>query len=179
MAGRTKSGFQRAMWDMVRMRIQDFRNVQIALTGTVTVTQQTGQPAQQIQFTHNTTLGAIFTSEKANAILLRWHVFRPAHVATTTENNSYVAQTIRRVITDNPTLRWDNPVADWTDVQEAKLTEAILTRGNAVPESGNSFTKAAGWPTYTGRNGNGYAINNQLGALRITRNSFTLDTAGF
>jgi hypothetical protein len=117
--------------------------------------------------------------EKVNAILLRWHVFRPANVATTTADNSYVAQTIREVIANNPTLRWDNPVAQWTDEQERRLTEAILTKANAVAGSNNpTFQNAAQWPTYTGRNGRGYTINNQLGSLRTTRNSFTLNTTG-
>lgn len=156
MAGRTVPAVQQAMWGMVRMRLRDV--LAIAVSVQAGNTNVTGA------------LGAVFTSEKAAAILLRWHIFRPGHVTGTSVRNS-----IRAAILSNPTVQWNLPLAQWTNVHETAVTTQLLADATAI-----NATQAhlADWPTYPGRNGRGYVVGNELGSLRDTRNSFVFDAAG-
>lgn len=156
MAGRTNEPFRNCMWDMVRIRIRDIRQHQIAfLVGNV-------------QF--NTTIGAVFTSEKAAALLLRWHVYRPAHVT-----GNRVINAISTAANTTPTLNWGLPIADWTDDHEVALTAAVLAAANTVNAQ---HSDVANWPNYGGRSVRGYALNNELGSLRSGRDTFSFDATG-
>lgn len=62
MAGRTMSGYQRGMWDMTRIRLRDLVEM----------------PWDDSPL--GPRLEDIFTSEKAIAMLLRWHVRYPGHI---------------------------------------------------------------------------------------------------
>ncbi|CAE6821423.1 hypothetical protein R69746_06067 [Paraburkholderia aspalathi] len=156
MAGRTITHVQRAMWDMVRYRIRDVLDIPVQVgSGSATLV---------------STLGGVFTSEKAVAILLRWHIYRPAHVTGHRVSNS-----IQKAIAGNSTLAWTLPPAQWTDVHERALMSQLLADATVV-----NPTQAllAAWPVYTGRAGRHYAVGNELGSLRETRNSFSLDITG-
>lgn len=156
MAGRTIPAVQQAMWGMVRMRLRDVLGIPVNVqSGNIHVTG---------------TLGTVFTSEKAAAILLRWHIFRPGHVTGTSVRNS-----IRSAIQNNPTVAWTLPLAQWTNAHETAVTDQLLTDATAV---NSTQTHLAAWPTYPGRNGRGYVVGNELGTLRTARNSFVLDAAG-
>ncbi|MAT65278.1 MAG: hypothetical protein CMN57_06510 [Gammaproteobacteria bacterium] len=156
MAGRTNESFRHSMWDMVRIRIRDIREHQIGFTvGTN-------------QF--NATIGEVFTSEKATALLLRWHVYRPAHVT-----GSQVLNAITSAVNANPTLNWGPPISGWTDDHEAALTAAILAAANTVNPQ---HSDVANWPNYGGRASRGYALNNELGSLRPGRNTLSFNTTG-
>ena len=156
MAGRTMASVQRAMWDMVRLRLRDIRAINVDITS--------GQ-------THVTaTLGAICTSEKAMAILLRWHIFRPGHVTGRSVPNS-----IRSAIAANAQLNWPNAPAQWNDAHERAITAQLLTDAAAINSTQNDL---AAWPVYPGRANRNYTITNELGTLRDGRNSFQLDTTG-
>lgn len=155
MAARTITGVQQAMWNMVRMRIQDILDVRLNVTqGNITIA---------------STLGNVFTSEKAVALLLRWHIFRPGHVTT----GDRIRQVVRDAITNNPNIAWNLPVAQWTDAHETAITASLLTAANLINAT---HAQVANWPAGNGRNGRGYVVNNQLGAIRTTRNSFRLDS---
>ncbi|MEG0183262.1 MAG: peptidoglycan-binding domain-containing protein [Stenotrophomonas sp.] len=156
MAGRTIAGVQQAMWDMVRLRLRDVRAINVNIT------------AGNLQV--NATLGAICTSEKAMAILLRWHIFRPGHVTGQSVPNS-----IRAAITANPQLNWTGGPAQWTDAHEHAITARLLADAAAINATQNLLVA---WPTYAGRAGRNYTINNELGGLRDGRNSFHIDTTG-
>ncbi|WP_322032661.1 peptidoglycan-binding domain-containing protein [Paraburkholderia sp. J76] len=156
MAGRTVAQVQQAMWDMVRYRLRDVLDVPV----------RAGSGPSAIV----STLGHIFTSEKAVAILLRWHIYRPAHVT-----GQRVSSSIQSAINASPTLAWTLPPAQWTDAHESALTSRLLADATAV-----NPTQAllAAWPSYTGRADRHYALGDELGSLRETRNSFSLDSTG-
>lgn len=156
MAGRTCASMQQAMWGMVRLRIRDIRSVPISIqAGNVHV---------------NGTLGTVYTSEKSVAILLRWHIFRPGHVT-----GQRVRDSLTRAINGNAQLNWNALQTQWTDAHERAITAQLLTDALAV---NNTQDRLASWPTYAGRGGRNYTINNELGALREGRGSFNLDTNG-
>lgn len=156
MAGRTVAAFQQAMWDMIRYRLRDILNIPA----------QAGSGPSTIV----STLGGIFTSEKAVAILLRWHIYRPAHVTGQRVSNS-----IRSAITANPTLNWTLPLEQWTNAHETALTSQLLSDATTV---NNTQTNLAAWPNYPGRAARNYTLGTELGSLRETRNSFNLDSGG-
>lgn len=68
MACRVSDDTRRAMWDFARMRIRDI------LDKTFTV----GGGSRRV--------GDYITSEKGVALLLRWHIYRPAHLFRTSDN---------------------------------------------------------------------------------------------
>lgn len=66
----------------------------------------------------NVTIGDVFTSERAMAMIQRWHVRFPAYVIS---NNS-AGQRLRNVITramnyppENPPLVWNTAPPPWSD----------------------------------------------------------------
>lgn len=156
MIGRTCANFQQAMWDMVRFRIRDIRSAPITVNvGAVHI---------------NGTLGDIYTSEKSVAILLRWHIFRPGHVT-----GARVRDSLTRAINGHAQLNWSTAPAQWTNAHEQAITAQLLTDALSVNDTQD---RLANWPTYAGRNGRNYTLNNELGALRDGRGSFHFDTTG-
>ncbi|MBX3678928.1 MAG: peptidoglycan-binding protein [Rhodocyclaceae bacterium] len=154
MAGRTNRDYWSSIWGMVRIRLRDIRSRTTSITeGSVTI---------------SATIGEILTSEKSNALILRWHIFAPSHVSTSSRLDSAIAS----AISSNPHLPWSSPTSQWTDQIEAALTAAILSESLAV---NNTHAQVADWPNYPYRANRGYTINNQLGQLRTERNSFSLD----
>lgn len=156
MAGRTNQSFQQCMWNMIRIRIRDIRNHQITF------------PVGNNQLYAR--IGDVFTSEKATAILLRWHIFRPTHIT-----GSRLINAISTAIRNSQTLNWSLPITDWTDDHEDALTAAILAVANTVNPQ---HSDVANWPNYPGRAGRAYALNNELGSLQSGRNTIAFDATG-
>lgn len=154
MAGRTIDTVRRSMWNMVRMRLRDVLEVDLNIV------------AERVAF--DDTLGAICTSERAAAILLRWHIFRPAHVT-----GSRVRTSIVNAINANRNIEWNLPRTQWTNAHESALLTQILADANQV---NNTQTALSQWPNYPGRSGRNYMLGDELGALSADRDSFTLDT---
>jgi len=146
MAGRTIPEYQQAMWELAKQRIRDIRGRSVRFqVGTNTI---------------NSTLGEVFTSEKAVAILLRWHVFRPSHVV----NPAYdrVTAAIQGAINSNPSINWQLQVSNWVDAHESALTERLLTAASAVNNTvSTSILFGAGQPQ---------------GSVRTGRGTFLMDT---
>lgn len=156
LAGRTVETVRHAMWDMIRLRLRDVLNISVTVqAGAVTV---------------SGTLGTILTSEKAAAILLRWHIFRPAHVS-----GSSVRDSIATGIRATPVLDWTLPPTQWVDAHEAALLTRLLADANQV---NSTQTNLASWPNYAGRAQRNYILGNELGSLSDARGSFILDTTG-
>lgn len=156
MAGRTLSSVQRAMWDMVRLRLRDVRAINVNITtGSIHI---------------SASLGEVCTSEKVIAILLRWHIYRPAHVTGRAVPNS-----IRNAIAANAQLDWTVAPARWTDAHEQAITARLLADAAVINRTQNDLVA---WPAYDGRSGRNYVVNDELGGLRDTRNSFQIDTTG-
>jgi len=156
MAGRTIRGFQRAMWDMARIRIRDIlgRNVSTVVAN----------------INISDAIGNIFTSEKAVAILMRWHVYWPRDVA-----GNRVLTAISDAVSNNSNINWGVPINQWSDVHESALTNSILTYAN---QRNPQHTYVYNWPNYPNRGNRGYALSNQLGNLRGERGSFVFDVFG-
>jgi peptidoglycan hydrolase-like protein with peptidoglycan-binding domain len=70
MASRTIEGFRRCMWDMARIRLRD-----ILSTPWSKETDPNGGAGDR-----RTKIGDVYTSEKAVALLLRYHIWRPASI---------------------------------------------------------------------------------------------------
>ncbi|RKH46296.1 peptidoglycan-binding domain-containing protein [Corallococcus sicarius] len=168
MAGRTIAGFQRAMWGMARIRLRDIRATPWG-TGVADV----GNGNQ----TRPATIGDVVTSERGMGILLRWHIFRPGHVAA----QNAAGQRLRNAFTvardANPTLNWNQSPALWGNAHEAALVTAILDEAANVNDTVNAV---ANWPAWLGggaqANPRGYALTLPAGTnLRILRGSFQFD----
>lgn len=146
MAGRTTPEYRQAMWGMAKQRIRDIRSKSVSFqVGTSTI---------------NSTLGEIFTSEKAVAMLLRWHVYRPSHVVHPAYER--ITAAIQDAINDNPLVNWQLRVADWGDAQESALTERLLTAASAVNNTvSTSILFGTGQPQ---------------GSVRTGRGTFLMDT---
>lgn len=156
MAGRAVDVTHHAMWDMVRYRVRDVLNIAIRV--------------QSGGLTLNARLGDVFTSEKAVAILLRWHIFRPAHVSGSTVRDS-----IASAIQGSSGVNWNVLPSQWQNSHEIALTDQLLIDATAVNPTQGAL---ASWPNYQGRAARNYVLNNQLGSLQTDRNSFILDDSG-
>ncbi|WP_123597525.1 peptidoglycan-binding domain-containing protein [Pseudomonas frederiksbergensis] len=144
MAGRTIEGYRTAMWEMAKLRVIKIKEKEVKF-------RVAGHEV-------SSTLGAVFTSEKAMAILLRWHVYRPAHVVS---GASRVVPVIQAVIDSSSQINWSLPVASWGDAHEIALTTGIL---NKLAALNDTITNAIV-----------YGSNLPQGAARSGRNTFIMD----
>lgn len=167
MAGRTIEGFQQAMWDMVRIRIRDIRNNPWGPGVANVGTGSSARPA---------TIGDVITSERAMAIVLRWHVFRPAHVTALTQAGQRLRNAYDIARQSHPTLNWTQSPAQWGDAHEQALADAILGQAALVNTTVNN---TANWPDWFGpgaQNPRGYTLALPAGTqLSVARNSFQFD----
>jgi hypothetical protein len=163
MAGRTVAGYQRGMWDMARIRLRDLADLPWG----------EGRPAAD-------TLGSIFTSEKAMAMILRWHVRYPCHIAS----RSGAAPRLRAVLAaaenQRPELDWTAPPAAWTGAHEAALLAALRTAVGAVGgDLAQTIAQVDHWPHWAnGRNPRRFRLPAALGPLSEARDSFRFDRTG-
>ena len=165
MAARVIPGFQRCNYDMGRDRIFRIRRLAIGPDSAPGV-----PPA--------TTLGDIFTSERAVAVLLRWHVNLPAKVLPLAKAAIAEAQAAHR------SLRWGLPVAQWTDDEERALAEALLDVGSssqAPPTYRQTTSRTYYFPTWAppAPNPSGFRLDPAIGRLSVIRDSFLFDSNAF
>jgi len=157
MAGRTLRGYRRAMGEMTRIRLRDVRAA---------------------RFADGPTIGEVFTSEKAAALILRWHVRFPAHVVRSGRAGSGLRAALGLAREARPDLDWDAPPADWTDAHESALIDGLLARA-AVTHEGFSRTMqtVARWPDWNeDSNPRNYLLDPDLGPLSAHRRSFDFDS---
>jgi hypothetical protein len=167
MAGRTIMPLHRAMWNAIRIRIDDLS----AFTVNV-------PPVNN----RRDIIGNVFTSERNIALLLRLHIYSPAGLVTMAN------RAIARAVQNNPGIDWNADINTWTDAHEEALFVALYPlawRKNdncrltaywphdapAIP--GSAQPHNVNLPRRTG-----YRLNNELGDLRTARNSFILDNTG-
>jgi len=161
LAGRTNPEFQRSMWDMTRMRIKDVLNKSLNFS--------VGPSSIHAK------ISEIFTSEKSISIILRWHIFRPSHIALASGNNNILVQVIQSAIASNNSIAWSLPLAQWGNQHETALIQKLLP---AAAQVNHTQLLLANWPNYGNRTNYGFALNNQLGILRSERNSFLFNGSG-
>ena len=181
MAGRTIDGFKRRMWDMARIRLRDIMETPFR--------QQVGFP--QIPDAHgqmhDVTIGNVYTSERAMAMLVRWHIRYPNHVATknSADDKSVVGYKTKKVShsIEGAFLRSKVTVSDpglWNDNDESMLIQGILDEAqDTSPEIYGNMKYINDWPNWVTNNPRGYLLpTNLVGNLRNTRGSFLFHGAG-
>ena len=138
MAGRTLEPWQRRMWDMARIRLRDVRSAPWPATAKV--------PAAG---TRPATIGDVYSSERAAAFLLRWHVYRPAHIVSGGEAGSELVKAFKLAKTPatDPTT--------WDDAEQAKLIQGLWDHSQAVgtDDLKTTLTHVRDWPRWAGREG--------------------------
>lgn len=127
MASRTIDGFQEACYEYARMRVEDILSVSWE------------NPLEY--WPEDTTIGDVFTSEKAVAMLLRWHVLSPGTIVDTSGpyENDNLTTVLESVREEAPNLEldgenvqggsWTCDPTHWTDVHESVLIEELWTQG--------------------------------------------------
>jgi hypothetical protein len=171
MANRTIEQFRRRQWDMARMRIRDVLALELPASMSVPPVPASGGG------TRPATIGDVYTSERAVALLLRWHVRFPAHITRLT-------QSVGRL--DNAFGRANIPASagdpsTWNDAHELSLIDGIMQEVTALGEAGfaNSMRRVRDWPRWaTGPNPNGYALDTAIGDLDTARDSFEFESSG-
>jgi hypothetical protein len=149
------------MWNVIRIRIDDIRVFNInATVGAINV---------------QGTIGQIYTSEKAIAILLRFHIFSPGNMIKAARNA--IINAIQHPIPaeQNLNINWALALDQWTDNHERAITRALLA---IAVTNNNTQNNTATWPQYDEREGRHYALTNQLGNIRDGRNTFFFDNDG-
>jgi hypothetical protein len=146
MAARTIPGYRAAMWSMAKLRLKEILTDPIGFqAGGATV---------------NSTIGNIYTSEKAVAILLRWHVWRPSHVVGDPPNNRLRA-VLQSTINGSAGINWQLPIASWGAAHESALTAKLFTALEALND------------TITGAII--FGASEAQGSVRTGRNTFILE----
>ncbi|NTX12489.1 peptidoglycan-binding protein [Myxococcus sp. CA056] len=169
MAGRTIEGFQRAMWNAARIRLRDIRDTP---WGTGVANVGTGANARA------PTVGDVATSEKLMGILLRWHIFRPGHVAAQNSAGQRLRNAFTAAKQANPTLNWTQAPNLWTNAHETALITHILAEASSVNDSVDNVANWPGWlgGTVQTTNPRNYQLALPAGTtLLSTRNSFNFD----
>jgi hypothetical protein len=162
MAARTDPEYRRAMWDYARIRIRDL----LATPWGPGLQIGAGAAARPA------TMGDVFQSELNVAMILRWHVRFPAHVAS----GGRAGAVIRGVVTAAGIA--GNDVATWGDREEGLIAAAIM----AAPRVPDTMSTVHDWPTWAGapaQNPRRYALDlSSLPAaerrLRANRGSYRL-----
>lgn len=162
MAARTLDGFRRGMWRMARMRLRDILSAPWSSTA------------------GDARIGDIFTSERAVAMILRWHVYRPGHMVASGRAGANLRSVRTRAVAAAPGLNWRLPPAQWTDAHERALVQALRDEGEAA---GGDLETTLGtvdrWPAWRpGANPRGYRLDPAIGRLSDARGSFRLDDSG-
>lgn len=134
MASRTSAELHAVCWDMARRRIRDI------LDKTFTITNAQGQPIQ-------VRTGDYATSEKAVALLLRWHIYRPGHLFRVPGQRSpnHLLEIMERLVanphhTQATQQREDDVIAEIVAEASAQVVGAgparhlqLISNWNAVP----------------------------------------------
>jgi hypothetical protein len=170
MAGRTIAGYRRRMWHLARVRIRDILDAPWG-TGVTDVGHGTdaARPAK---------IGDVFTSEKAVAIIFRWHIKYPSNMLQSGRAAALLRNAYTRGKTTATTLNWNTDPATWTNAHETALIQGLRAGVTATGESGlqQTVNNVVNFPTWAGgANPHGYTLAATIGGLSETRNSFDFD----
>jgi hypothetical protein len=144
MANRIFDAWKLIAYDFARRRIQDIRAVEMT-------NRPAGNPAVPPQDAAGAAanVGAVYTSELANGLLLRWHVYRPAHLVTGSgppfHANDRLWDALRWA--QDPTtngginVNWNIAVTAWTNDHERALIAGIIEQANGQPALQQAYTR--------------------------------------
>jgi len=171
MAGRTVEGFRRRMWPMARVRLRDVRATGwAAAAGVPAVPDGHGG-------TRPATIGDVYTSERAAAMLQRWHIRFPAHVVLGGSTGARLTAAFARA--GVPASAGDP--TRWTDAHQIALIQGLLDEVDAVGNADliTTIRYVHDWPTWVGgANPRRYALSPSVGNLATTAGSFQFDASG-
>jgi hypothetical protein len=133
MASRVSEGFQQACWDFARLRLP-------AILWGDWPEAPSGSDWSNLNWTGDATVGDVFTSEKAVAMLLRWHVYRPAHMSAGARSDTRRLEDIFEIARteEGPRLDWEQDPTNWEDEHEKALIESIERQADADGIAGDS-----------------------------------------
>jgi peptidoglycan hydrolase-like protein with peptidoglycan-binding domain len=160
---RLSSDVQEEMWTYARMRVRDIQATE--WDGTATVSDGNGG-------TRNALIGDYFTSEKALAMITRWHVWSPGGMVSGGNAGSWLKQVLTAAnLTGDPST--------WTDANEATLITKLREKGRAKATGlGDGLDDINTWPTSMPSSWNLTLNTATVGTFSADRNSFDLDTTG-
>jgi hypothetical protein len=140
-AARTHPRWRSAMYDMARIRLRDVLSCPWGkTTGADGVPNIAGRPA---------TIGDIVTSERAVAVVHRWHIFRPADMITANAAGPVLRAALGAV------GRPAGDPATWADGFDAQYVTQLL---GALPGGIGDMNSVVRWPQW-GANPRGYALD--------------------
>lgn len=160
---RLSGDVKQEMWTYARMRIRDIRET--IWDGVTTVNDGYGgvRPAK---------IGDYYTSEKALAMITRWHVRSPSNMVS----GGNAGQQLRNAFT-NANITGDP--STWTDANEQTLITELRAEGRLVSNSiGNDLDIINTWPASMPTTWNLTLNSATVGTFESTRNSLNLDTDG-
>lgn len=162
-AMRESAGLRLAIWDMARVRLRDVGRIKVQIGGAIR------------------TVDEIFTSEKARALLHRWHIYRPGEISSSGPGTA-LRRIVQRAQAGGPGGWGGNPT-NWTNAHETALLNAndaiIQDMGNA--DLKNTTANVSKWPGWHGpgtTNPRKYQLAHGLTPLSTKRGSFKFDNTG-
>ena len=149
MTARTNEGFRQGMWDYARLRLRDVLDT----PWFPEIVKADGEPA---------TIGDLFTSERAAATILRWHVNAPANLLPLDPARRPKKDKTSRLTTafqNAGAAAWGDPSA-WTDANEEAICDALFAASaDANAWLRQSLEQVYGWPTWTANNTRAWALD--------------------
>ncbi len=185
MAGRsTDQSYQNyrfRMWDMARIRIRDIMDTPWD-DGT-----QTNIDVRLANFNDGTpngrrpTIGEVFLSEKAIAMLIRWHIRGPGNIVRNGFAGDRCRQALQRAINTEPSLVSPANPNNWTDAHQNALVQGI--RDEVTQHGSQDFQRTINhidnWPSWVnGQNPRRFNLATNLTALGEGMNQHGWDFAG-
>lgn len=168
MAGRTNAGWRRAMWTMARIRLRDILATPFPRALTPDLPDGGG--------TRRAMIGDVYTSERALAVLLRWHIRFPSHVISGGQIGGHLRDAF---------LRAGIPASAgharrWGDAEERTLLDGLIGEIGEIGNKDliNTVNSVRRWPAWRdGANPRRYQLPD-MGDLSVGRNSFLFEASG-
>ncbi|MGB7208409.1 MAG: DUF2272 domain-containing protein [Pyrinomonadaceae bacterium] len=126
MAGRTVQGYRMAFWRGARQRLRALLSTEGAAFPKIA-----GAAGR---------IGDIYTSERSVALILRWHVRMPAHMAANGRIGAHLAAAFERARFGGKKPKDWGPPAGWTNGHEGALVQALMDQVPAVGRPGLTDT---------------------------------------
>jgi hypothetical protein len=191
MAGRAGKAYRAKMWDMARIRLRDLFAVTWETNSASGDYYHINDPVTNVS--RPATIGDIFSSEMAFALIYRWHVNWPVKLIDNDQASEHLKTLFRQVLNtaanhaiffDGAKVRQDVATWNYPANEERVLVDGIIqyvTANETVSSSWknlmNSMNGVHNGVAHTEQDGAGNITLN-LGTLSYTRFSFQLDMTG-
>ncbi|MEN0061382.1 MAG: hypothetical protein AAGA48_04480 [Myxococcota bacterium] len=160
MAARTMPLFNQQMWDMARIRLRDLLSTpwgvpsvgdeQIESTGDNLIPGNPPTNSGKLNRTtgaeRDITIGDVFTSERAVALLFRIHVNQPSLIIDYNNNTATAGQLARTAYEHakdaDGSLVWDDRFGSWNDDNQMRLISGITNKVDALSNTFNDLKQS-------------------------------------